>query len=1093
MQKFNNLLGLLITVFIFTCSTTTTYAQKQKNKENKEKKSVSSPFSSLQFRSIGPAFTSGRIADLAVNPDNPSEYYVAVASGHLWKTENNGTTWKPIFDKFGAYSMGCITIDPSNHNTIWLGTGENNHQRALGYGNGIWKSNNGGKTWQNKGLKSSRQIGKIVVDPTNSDIVYVAAEGSVWGPGGERGLYKTINGGTSWERVLEISENTGINDIVMDPRDPNTLYATSEQRRRRSFSKIGGGPESAVYKTTDGGKNWKKIMNGLFAGNIGGMGLAISPVNPDVLYLIMEASGKSGGFYRTTNRGASWKKMSSHHSSGQYYNEIFCDPKDVDKVYSVETYSHVTEDGGKTWKAISNNNRHVDDHALWIDPNDTKHIMIGGDGGLYESFDSGKNYLFKCNLPVTQFYRVAVDDTEPFYWVFGGTQDNNSLGGPSRNTSRAGVSSSEWITTVGGDGFWQAIEPGNSNIIYSESQYGHISRYDKKSKQSLSVKPQPRNDEETYRWNWNSPFIISPHKATRIYMAANKVFRSDDRGDTWDVISDDITRNMDRNSLKVMGKYWPSDAVKKDVSTSQWGTAVAICESPIQEGLLYVGTDDGLIQVTENNGKTWSEISSFPDVPKYAMVSDILASKVDTNVVFASFDDIKSDDFKPYLLKSEDKGKTWHSISANLPENGTVLCIEQDQDDKDLLFIGTEFNVFASLNGGKEWVKMNIGIPDVKICDITIQNREKDLVVATFGRGFYILDDYSPMIGANKEKIKKQADIFPIKDALLYVESGKLYGQGSTPYYAKNPKFGAQFTIYLDTVPETLKAIRKKLESKLFEEGKQIPQPTPEQLNTEKEEVAPIIILTIRDSRGEIVRQIFKTPSKGIRRINWNLRHMSLNPVEKKSDKFNPLQNGRSGMFALPGNYTVSLDMEFHEKRTQLVAPIPFKVELLDNSTLPINDTLALFAYQENVAELGRAMRGAQRLTNRLELEVASMRQVLHSFPEATPELKKETKKIAAELNKIQFTFYGSSAVASWEEIPPAQVPLNHRLSNISWSHYNSTSSPTSTNKSEYEIVKAKFSKILNQISDINIRVKIIQNKMAEMKTPWTPGQVPKY
>ncbi len=412
---------------------------KEDKEEKKEKKGDSvynsALVSGLKFRSIGPAFCSGRIADFAVNPKNHSEWYVAVASGHVWKTVNNGTTFEPIFDNYGSYSIGCVVIDPNNTNVVWVGTGENNHQRALGYGNGVYKSQDGGKSFKNMGLKDSRQIGKILIDPRNSDIIYVAAEGSVWGPGGDRGLYKSTDGGKSWKRVLEISENTGVNNVLADPRNPDVLYASSEQRRRHVHTKIGGGPETAIYKSVDSGATWDKLTSGLPGGDMGGIGMAISPVNPDIIYAIIEAAKDAGGFYRSSDRGASWSKMSSHVAQGQYYNEIYCDPVNVDKVYSVETVSQVTEDGGKTWRQVGNNKRHVDDHAMWIDPDDTQHFFIGSDGGAYETFDGGKEFVFKSNLPVVQFYRVQVDNSLPFYYVYGGTQDNNSFGGPSRNTS----------------------------------------------------------------------------------------------------------------------------------------------------------------------------------------------------------------------------------------------------------------------------------------------------------------------------------------------------------------------------------------------------------------------------------------------------------------------------------------------------------------------------------------------------------------------------------------------------------------------------------------------------------------------------------
>ena len=658
-------------------------------------------------------------------------------------------------------------MDPNNSNLLWLGTGENNHQRALGYGDGVYKSEDGGESWKNMGLKESRQIGGIVVDPRNSKVVFVAAEGSAWGPGGDRGLYKTTDGGENWKKVLEISENTGVNNVVMDPVDPDVLYATAEQRRRHVFTKIGGGPESAVYRSLDGGETWDKIMKGLPKVDIGGMGIAVSPANRNVLYLIMEAAEGKGGFFRSENRGASWKKMSDHHSSGQYYNEIYCDPLDVNKVYSMETVSRVTMDAGKTWKTISTNGRHVDDHALWIDPTDTGHFLIGGDGGVYESFDGGLTFVYKSNLPVTQFYRVNVDNEEPFYNVYGGTQDNNTLGGPSMNKSSAGVTNEDWKAIKGGDGFWVAIDPEDPNIVYCESQYGNVSRYDRLSGEGISIKPWPRKGEDTYKWNWNTPLVVSHHSHTRIYMMANKVFRSDDRGNSWEVISEDLTSGVDRNTWPVMDQYWSWDAVVKDVSTSLWGTGVSFSESRVDENLLYAGTDDGVISITENGGKNWNKVSTFPGVPEYTYVSDLLADRFEAGVVYATFDNRKRDDFKPYVLKSMDKGKTWVSIAANLPENGTVHTIEQDPEVPGLLFVGTEFGFYFSVDGGGAWSKLTSGLPTIAVRDMVIQEDKNDLVLATFGRGFYILDDYTPLreLAINQALLEKDAHIFPVSDA----------------------------------------------------------------------------------------------------------------------------------------------------------------------------------------------------------------------------------------------------------------------------------------------------------------------------------------
>lgn len=1086
---------MILLVFAFVFSAQDTFAQKKKKKSDEKNDTLTSgQVSGLKWRSIGPAFTSGRIADFAVNPDNHSEYFVAVASGHIWKTVNNGTTFSPVFDNYGVYSIGCLAMDPTNHNVIWAGTGENNHQRALGYGNGVYKSMDGGKKWKNMGLKDSRQIGKILIDPRNPDVVYVAAEGSVWGPGGERGLYKTIDGGTTWELVLEISEHTGINSMVMDPRDPDVIYASSEQRRRHVHTKIGGGPESGIHKTTDGGKTWKKLKSGLPGGDVGGIGLAISPVNPDVVYAIIEAAGESGGFFRTENRGESWKKMSSHHASGQYYNEIYCDPVDVNKVYSVETVSKVTVDGGKTWTNLGLNSRHVDDHAMWIDPEDTDHYMIGGDGGVYETYDAGKNYIFKSNLPVTQFYRVNVDNTEPFYWVFGGTQDNNSFGGPSQNTSYQGVSAGEWVVTLGGDGFWQAIEPGNPDIVYSESQYGNIARYDKKSGQSTGIKPQPRKGEETYKWNWNTPFIISPHNGTRIYMAANKVFRSDNRGDKWDVISDDITAQVDRNTWPVMDRYWGVDAVQKDVSTSLFGMAVSLAESSVKEDLLYVGTDDGVISVTEDAGGNWLQVKNFPGVPEYTYVSDILPDKFDDNVVYASFDNHKRDDFKPYLLKSTDKGRSWQSISSNLPENGAVHTIEQDTERPELLFVGTEFGAFFSLDGGKIWTQLKSGLPSVAVKDMVIQERETDLVIATFGRGFYILDDYSPLRVLSKELYDSTAFIFPVKDALMYTFTRGRYGQGSTPYYGKNPDFGAVFTYYVKESPKTLKQMRKEKEKKLAKDKQPIPIPSMEELRAEEAEISPYLIFTITDEEGNIIRRINKSYSSGLNRTSWDLQYPSLSSIRLRNDKYSPLNNDRGGMAVLPGKYFVSLSQWVRGEVTPLAGPVEFTARVLNNVSLPAPDRAALLAFQKKTARLTRAVYAARQMSADLMKRTQYVKQAISNTPDASYELLARATAVEKKLGDINWAFSGQRPKASREENWPAPTPLNDRLGALVYSHWNSTSRVSETQHQLYDIIAEEFPPLLEELKNISeVELKALEDELDAIGAPWTPGRIPEW
>jgi photosystem II stability/assembly factor-like uncharacterized protein len=1069
-------------------------AQRKKNpkeKEQAEEKGDEGIYSGLQWRSIGPAMTSGRISDFAVHPTNHSEWYVGVSCGHVWKTVNNGTTFTPVFDSEQVYSIGAVTIDPNNYNVVWVGTGENNHQRALGYGDGVYKSIDGGKSWKNMGLKESRQIGGIVIDPRNSDIVFVAAEGSAWGPDGERGLYRTDDGGESWEKVLEISENTGVNNVVIDPVNPDMMYATSEQRRRHVHTKIGGGPESAVYRSLDGGITWTKSMKGLPSVDIGGMGIAVSPADHNVVYLIMEAADGKGGFFRSSDRGASWNKMSDHHSSGQYYNEIYCDPVDVNKVYSMETISKVTTDGGKTWKNVNRDDRHVDDHALWIDPDDTQHMIIGGDGGVYETFDGDATWQFKTNLSVTQFYRVNVDNDLPFYNVYGGTQDNNTLMGPSRNTSSEGVESHEWKAILGGDGFWVGIDKEYPNIVYCEYQYGNSFRYDRASGESVSIKPRPRKGEETYKWNWNAPLVVSKHVPGRIYAMANKVFRSDDRGSSWEVISDDLTSGTDRNTWPVMDRYWSWDAVVKDVSTSLFGTGVSFCESPLDKDLLYAGTDDGVLSVTEDGGENWRKIMSFDGIPAYTYISDIMADKYDVNTVYVSFDNRKRDDFKPYILKSTDKGNSWQPVVANLPENQTVHTLEQDHVVQSLLFAGTEFACFFSLNGGEEWTELKSGMPAIAVRDMVIQERENDLVLATFGRGFYILDDYTPLreLAQNLAIKESEAHIFDIPAAKMFNTTGGRYGQGAMYFTAPNPEFGAQFTYYIKEVPKTLKAERQEEEKELFEEKQPIPQPARDRLRAEEKEIAPYLVFTVYDASGAAVRRLTTGAKKGINRINWDLRYHYPSPVTVDDGKFSSSSMGRSGMLAMPGEYSVAMDLVARESVTRLAGPQTFIAEPLNLVTLPDKNPEKMEQYREQVTGLSRIFMGMdQKLSEELN-RVVSLKQAALRTPSADLSLQSRITKVEDELKELQFIMHGPPAVASWEELPPMEMPLSRRLNVAVRNHWSNSAGLSKTATDQYEILKEEFPPLVDRLNALDTEIEAIETELEKAGAGWTPGR----
>ena len=565
--------------------------------------------------------------------------------------------------------------------------------------------------------------------------------------------------------TLEISEHTGVAEIAIDPTNSDILYASAHQRRRREWTYIGGGPESGLFKSTDGGETWREINEGLPKTEMGRIGLAVSPVDPDYIYAIVEARNDKKGFYRSTNKGESWNKMSDYKTSGNYYQEIVCDLTDKNKVFSMNTWLHHTEDGGKSFKATGEKNKHVDNHCMWIDPSNPDHWVVGCDGGIYETYNHAADWKYYSNLPIIQFYKVATDNDSPFYNIYGGTQDNNSMGGPSATINNAGILNSDWFITNGGDGFESAIDPENPNISYAQAQYGWLVRYDKASGERTPIQPMPGKAEEAIRWNWDAPLIISPHDNKTLYFCANKVFKSTNRGDDWKTISPDLSQQLDRNKLEVMDQVWAIDAVMKNKSTTKYGNIVAFDESPIIKGLLYAGTDDGLIQTSLNDGASWSNTNSFPGVPENTRINMIVASLHDENVVFATLNNHRSGDFKPYVMKSADKGKTWKSISGNLPERGSAFAIRQDHVDADLLFAGTEFGCFFSNNGGESWSKL-AGLPTIAVYDIDIQKRENDIVVGTFGRGFYVLDNYTPLRSLSTENLSKKAILFPIKRCL---------------------------------------------------------------------------------------------------------------------------------------------------------------------------------------------------------------------------------------------------------------------------------------------------------------------------------------
>ena len=1084
MKKINITLGLIF-VFLFSINTSA-----QKNLEVDSLKNIS--LSGLSFRSIGPAITGGRVVDIAVNPFNYSEYFVASGHGSLWKTTNSGTTFAPVFDGNKSYAIGTVKIDPTNPNVVWVGTGENNNQNNVIFGDGIYKSEDGGKSWKNMGITESHHIGGIAIDPNNSSIVYAAAYGSSRVSGGDRGIYKTTDGGKTWENVLKISEFTGCYQVHMDPKFPNVLYAVAHQRMRNLYTGVYGGPESGIYRSLDFGVTWEKLKNGLPSEDVGRIGMAISPVNPDYLYAIIESTEKDKGVYRSTDRGASWTKQNSYNASAPfYYHELYCDPKDVDRVYSDDTFIQVTVDGGKTWKNLGDDKKHVDNHALWINPNDNKHIRAGCDGGVYETFDQGKNWDFKSNIPITEIYKVTTDNAEPFYNVYIGTQDNNSLGGPSRTISSAGILNQDWLFTNAGDGFETQVDWKDPNIIYSQSQFGGLVRFDKRSGENLYIQPQDFVD-TAYRFDWDAGFIISRHDNKRLYHGGNKLMRSDDQGSTWKEISPDLTRGVPKEMQKLMGQSWSIDQLARKSAMAQ---IVTIAESPLDENILFVGSGDGLIHFTTNGGTNWTR-SSIAELPEYARIHQIFASNFDKLVAYAACHNYLGGDYKPYIYKTTDGGKSWFPINNNLSENGSTYSIAEDHVDKNLLFIGTLFGVYFSNDGGKEWIPLKNGIPPACVMDLDIQRRENDLVVSTFGRGVYILDDYSPLRYLSAETLKKDAEIFPVKDGLMFIPSNPLgyrgIGfQGASFYSASNPEVGAVFTYYLNDEFKTLKEKRRDEEKKKQKNKEDIKYPSYETLKGEQEEPEAYLLFTITDETGNTIRKIKTEAKKGVNRIVWVFRYTPFTPISIEPIDDVPWLEADKGYMVVPGKYFVSLSKFQDGKFTEMVPPKEFVCKPLNIATLPAEDKFALDAFNKKVAELTRAISGADAFRNELVKKIAYLKKAVLDGADVPVSTYNNVINMESDLRELNRKLNGDQLRARYEGAAPTSV--KGRIDLITGALWSTIAAPTNTFIKSYEAAASKFDEILNDLESIDYKIKQVETDLEKSGAPYTPGRFPEW
>ena len=1061
------------------------------NEAQTSSESDKNPFNGLKLRSIGPAFMSGRIADIALHPENENIWYVAVGSGGVWKTTNSGTTWTPIFDKQTSYSIGTVAIDPNRTETIWVGTGEDVGGRHVGFGDGVYRSEDGGKTWKNMGLKNSQHISRVIVHPEDSNIIWVTAQGPLWSKGGDRGLFKSTDGGKTWKKTLGDNEWTGVTELVYDPRNPDRMYAATWQRHRTVAAYFGGGPGTALYRSDDGGETWEKLTNGLPKTAMGKTGLAISPHNPDVLYAAIELDRRTGGLYRSEDGGNSWAKQSNTITGGtgpHYYQELYASPHQKDRLYLMDNTMQISEDGGKTFYRMNRKNKHGDNHAIAFRKNDPNYLIVGTDGGLYESFDLTKSWKYVENLPLTQFYKVAVDDAEPFYNIYGGTQDNSTEGGPSRTDNVHGIQNSDWRVVLNWDGHQPATEPGNPNIIYAERQEGTLSRIDMSTGEAIDIQPQPGVDEDYERFNWDAPILVSPHSPTTIYFASQRVWKSENRGDDWVAISGDLTKDQERLTLPIMGKRQSWDGAWDVYAMSNYNTITSLSESPKQKGLIYAGTDDGRINVTEDGGANWRtlDVGSMPGVPATAFVNDIKADLHDANTVYVALDNHKYGDFNPYLLKSTNKGKSWVSIASSIPERHLVWRLVQDHVNPKLLFIGTEFGLYFSTDGGKDWTQLRGNVPTISFRDLAIQKRENDLVAASFGRGFYVLDDYSALRDVSKAALEDTAKLFPVRDAWWYIPRSHLSfapgkgSQGDSHFVAPNPDFGAVFTYYLKETPLTKKAKRKDKEKTLTKAD--VPFPGWDALEAEKMETKPQLLFVVSNAEGDVIRNLSAPAKAGMHRIAWDLRYANMNPI-KLNVKDGSNQDVSKGWLAPPGTYNVTMYLSENDKITKLSDPISFVVKPLYKGALES-------ASPEIAAQFWRSYEDAMRSASQFDLEMDKAKKQAKALKTAllksnlSPELMHgQLSAVTQRLNDLQSSYYGNQAKQEVGQKDPPTV--GDRMFVIYRALERSTYGPTSTHKAQLKIISEALTMAHSKLNGIQGELERIKTKLSQAGAPY--------
>lgn len=887
-------------------------------------------FARLEWRSIGPANMGGRVADVEGVPGNANIVYVASASGGLWKTVNAGVTWKPIFERQGTLSIGDIALAPSNSDVVWVGTGESNVRNSVSFGDGVYKSTDGGKTWQHMGLKDSEHISAIVIHPQNPDIVYVGALGHAFAPNDERGVFMTTDGGKTWTKTLYIDREHGVSDLEIDPTNPNILYAGMWSFERKPWTHRSGSEKGGLFRSIDGGRTWNKITNGL-PKLLGRIGVRVAPTNPNVVYAIVES--KEGTLYRSDDRGDTFKQVSRQTnivSRGFYYTRVRIDPNNENHIYAVASTLFESIDGGKSFKSITGK-VHIDYHAFWQDAKNPKRIWVGQDGGIAVTYDGGETWESVYNMPLGQFYQIHADNRSPFYYVMGGLQDNGAWTGPSRTREPAGIMNDDWRMVSFGDGFYILNSPDDPEIYISESQGGNILRTDFRTREQQEINPWGRGSGagpalgEKFRFNWNSPILLSPHDKNTLYFGGNVVFKSTDFGKTWEQISKDLTTD-DHDKQKDAG-----GPVAFENSTAEYHTTIiSLAESPVRKGQIWAGTDDGNLQLTEDGGKDWDNIiKNVSGLPANSPVSHIEPSHTNALTTYVAFDRHMFDDFRPYVFRTSDGGKNWQNVAGNLPPTAYVQVIREDPRNSNLLYAGTELGLFASYTAGKEWIALNLkNLPNVSVHDILVHPRDNDLILATHGRSILIFDDAVPIQQMTPDILKRDAHLFSVRPGLRFATRFTRYGIGDKQFTGPNPPYGALITYYLKTKPDDKTTFK----------------------------------IQIFDESNKLVQELEKpAKERGLNRITWNLRYGGAEVRRPPTEEETAFGGPPRGPQVLPGSYLVKLTVD------NKIFVQPVEVRLDPTLTVSPADLQAQLDLQMKLRDMQSAANNALRFLDSIE------------------------------------------------------------------------------------------------------------------------------